>query len=216
VVVTKILVILLFFALIMTIMTSMAGSSRTLFQGGNDGWLPKYLDHVNPHGAPTRAMWTDLGFNMILLLMSNYVFVLAVSNVSYIIFNFLNLNAGWIHRIDNKDVHRPWRAPSVLLFAGTALAFVNVFAMGAGANIWGDRTLLTGLIAAALIIPVFSFRHYVREGGKFPEHMFGDLLLEGQTELGPKRAGVLPYLALVAGVITMLAGYLIFQTEMFL
>jgi hypothetical protein len=143
--------------------------------------------------------------------MSNYVFVLAVSNVSYIIFNFLNLNAGWIHRMDNKDVHRPWRAPTVLLAAGTALAFVNVFAMGAGADIWGKRTLLTGLIAAALIVPVFAFRHYVREGGKFPQHMFSDLLLEGQTELGPKRAGVLPYVAFFAGVIVMLTGYAIFQ-----
>jgi hypothetical protein len=30
--------------------------------------------------------------------MSDYLFVLAVSNVCYIVFNFLNLNAGWIHR----------------------------------------------------------------------------------------------------------------------
>jgi hypothetical protein len=37
-------------------------------------------------------MWTDLGFNVILLLMSDYVFVLAASNVGYIIFNFLNLH----------------------------------------------------------------------------------------------------------------------------
>lgn len=213
--VTNLIVVLLFFSLIMCIMTSMAGSSRTLYQGGNDGWLPKYLDHVNKHGAPTNAMWTDLGFNMILLLMSDYIFVLAVSNVCYIIFNFLNLNAGWIHRIDNKDVHRPWRAPSVLLFAGTALAYVNVFAMGGGADVWGKRTLITGLVAAALIIPVFLFRHYVRDKGKFPDHLFKDLLLEGQTELGPKRAGVLPYVAFGGGVVVMLISYLIFQTSVF-
>jgi amino acid transporter len=211
--VTKILVVLLFFSLLMTIMTSMAGSSRTLYQGGNDGWLPKYLDKVNKHGAPTNAMWTDLGFNVILLLMSNYVFVLAVSNVCYILFNFLNLNAGWIHRIDNKDARRPWRAPTPLLYAGTGLAFVNVFAMGAGADVWGKRTLLTGLIAAALIVPVFLFRHYVRDKGKFPDHLFSDLIPEGQTELPPKRAGVLPYIALLAGVVVMATGYYIFQVH---
>lgn len=213
--ITKLLVILLFFSLLMTIMTSMAGSSRTLYQGGKDGWLPKYLDHTNKHGAPTHAMWTDLGFNLILLLMSNYVFVLAVSNVCYILFNFLNLNAGWIHRIDNKDVHRPWRSPTVLLFAGTGLAYVNVFAMGGGADVWGKRTLLTGLVAAALIVPVFLFRHYVRDKGKFPDHLFSDLLLEGQTELGPKKAGVLPYVALAVGAGVMLLGYVIFQTSVF-
>ena len=109
--ITKILVVLLFFSLIMAIITAMAGSSRTLNQGGRDGWLPKYLSYLNPHGAPTRAMWTDLVFNLILLSMSNHLFVLAVSNCNYLIFNFLNLNAGWIHRIDNPNVKRPWRCP---------------------------------------------------------------------------------------------------------
>jgi hypothetical protein len=32
----------------------------------------------------------------------------------------------------------------------------------------------------------------------------------GQTELGPTRAGILPYLALAGGVASMAAGYLIF------
>jgi len=49
-------------ALVLCIMTAMAGSSRTLYQGSVDGWLPRYLSHVNEHGAPTRAMWTDLVF----------------------------------------------------------------------------------------------------------------------------------------------------------
>lgn len=142
-VVTKALVILLFFSLIMAIITAMAGSSRTLNQGGRDGWLPKYLGHVNPHGAPTRAMWTDLAFNLILLSMSNYLFVLAVSNCNYLIFNFLNLNAGWIHRIDNPNVKRPWRCPNWLLALGTILAYINAFLLGAGANVWGAGTLLS-------------------------------------------------------------------------
>ena len=86
------MVILLILALVLSIITAMAGSSRTLYQGSVDGWLPKYLSYVNEHGAPTRAMWTDLCFNLILLMMSNYLFVLAVSNCLYIIFNFINLH----------------------------------------------------------------------------------------------------------------------------
>ena len=102
---------LLILALMLTIMTAMAGSSRTLYQASVDGWLPRYLSHVNEQGAPTRAMWTDLGFNLILLMMSDYLFILAASNVGYIIFNFLNLNAGWIHRMDRPNWERPYRAP---------------------------------------------------------------------------------------------------------
>ncbi len=57
-------------------------------------------------------MWTDLVFNLFLLAIAAsdataYFFILAVSNCGYIIFNFLNLNAGWIHRIDSGHIARP-------------------------------------------------------------------------------------------------------------
>jgi amino acid transporter len=202
-------VLMLLLALILSIVTAMAGSSRTLYQGSVDGWLPRYLAHVNPHGAPTFAMWTDLCFNLVLLLLSDYVFVLAVSNCCYIIFNFLNLNAGWIHRIDNAGVKRPWRAPDWLLAAGTTLAFVNAFLLGAGANVYGSGTLLTGLIAAALVLPVFAWRHWVVDRGRFPERMLADLGVDN-VALQQRAAGALPYLALGGGVAAMAAGRLLF------
>jgi len=202
--------VLLIFTLLLAVMTSMAGSSRTLYQGGVDGWLPKYLSRVNTHGAPTGGMWTDLSFNLILLLMSDYLFVLAVSNVNYLIFNYLNLNAGWIHRMDNPSVERPWRAPNALLTAGVILSMVNAFMLGAGANVWGKGTLLAGFFSAAMVIPVFLYRHFVTDKGKFPDHMWSDLIPEGKTELGPTRAGFLPYLALLAGIGFVFLGWLIF------
>ncbi|MDP5360974.1 MAG: APC family permease, partial [Paracoccaceae bacterium] len=101
-------------------MTAMAGSSRTLYQGSRDGWLSQYLSHANEHGAPTNAMWTDLVFNLFLLALASdaggYFHVRAISNLGYLTFNVLNLNAGWIHRIDSGHVHRPWRAPTFLIW----------------------------------------------------------------------------------------------------
>lgn len=210
VVVTKIVVVLLIFSLLLAIMTAMSGSSRTLFQGGQDGWLPKYLSHLNKHHVPTSAMWTDLGVNMVLLLMSDYIFILAWSNVNYLIFNFLNLNAGWIHRIDNPRVPRPYKIPTWLMALGGCMAYLNMFFMGAGANAWGGSTLLFGWVAALIAIPVFYYRHYVTDKGKFPGDMFADLVPEGETELGPKRAGILPYLAVAGGLGSMMLGYSIF------
>ena len=202
-VVTQIFVILMIIALFLAIMTAMAGSSRTLYQGSRDGWLPKYLGTVNEHGAPRRAMWTDVAFNVFLLALASdaggYFYVLAISNVGYILFNFLNLNAGWIHRIDSAHIERPWKAPTWLLGLNTVLAFVNALFLGAGAKVWGyENALWSGLAFAALIIPVFWFRHYFQDGGKFPKEAYDDLgLKEGET--GERKAGMLPYLTLILG-----------------
>ncbi len=202
-VVTQIFVILMILALFLAIMTAMAGSSRTLYQGSKDGWLPRYLTHVNEHGAPTRAMWTDLAFNVFLLALASdlagYFYVLAISNVGYIIFNFLNLNAGWIHRIDSGHIARPWKAPTFLIGLNTVLAFVNALFLGAGAKVWGYNTALwAGLVMAALIIPVFYYRHYIQDGGRFPKGALEDLGLK-EGEMGERKAGILPYLALILG-----------------
>lgn len=207
-VVTQIFVILMVMALFMAIMTALAGSSRTLYQGSKDGWLPKYLSGVNEKGVPSKAMWTDFSFNVFLLALasdaSGYFYVLAISNVGYILFNFLNLNAGWIHRIDSGHMERPWKAPTWLIALNTVLAFVNALFLGAGAKVWGyENALWSGLIFAALIIPVFWYRHYYRDGGKFPKEAYDDLgLTEG--DLGERKAGVLPYVTLVAGAALVL------------
>ena len=207
-VITQVFVILMILGLFLAIMTAMAGSSRTLYQGSRDGWLPKYLSHVNRNGAPTGAMWTDYGFNLFLLALASdaggYFYVLAISNVGYILFNFLNLNAGWIHRIDSGHIERPWKAPAVLIGINTVLAFVNLLFLGAGAKVWGySNALWAGLIFAALIIPVFAYRHYVQDGGQFPKEAMAEMGLTG-NDLGERKAGMRPYLTLAAGAVVVL------------
>lgn len=207
-VIKQIFVVLMILALVLSIMTAMAGSSRTLYQGSVDGWLPRYLSQTNEHGAPTRAMWTDLAFNLFLLALATdaggYYRILAISNVGYIIFNFLNLNAGWMHRIDSGHLPRPFRAPTWLIGLNTILAFVNAAIMGAGAKVWGySDSLWVGFGFAALIIPVFAYRHYMQDKGQFPAGSLDDLGLTGQ-DLGERKAGMLPYLTLLAGIAVVL------------
>ncbi len=197
VIVTNIFVATLILSLLLIVMTSMMGSSRTLYQASVDGWFPRYLSRVNKHGAPTAAMWTDLGFNLILLLASDYFAVLMISNVCYFIFNFLNLQSGWIHRIDRSDWERPYRCPTWLLALAASFGFVNIAFMGAGANVWGEGTLRNGLVAAALIVPVFLFRHYIQDKGEFPAPG-GEGGYESYERVVTPRAGLRPYLALVA------------------
>ena len=194
VVVFNIIVVMLVLSILLIVMTSMMGSSRTLYQASVDGWLPKYLSHVNEHGAPTRAMWTDLIFNLFLLLMSNYMAVLSISNVCYMIFVFLNLQSGWIHRLDRADWPRPYKCANWLLLLGALCGFLDLVFVGAGANFQGENTLRNGLIATFLIVPVFIYRHYWQDKGQFPASMRKDM------ELPHARAGILPYLALLLAV----------------
>jgi amino acid transporter len=208
VLVTKLIVIMLLLSLLLIVMTSMLGSSRTLYQASVDGWLPRYLSRLNAHGAPTAAMWTDLCFNLVLLMMSDYFTVLTVSNVCYLLFNFLNLQAGWIHRIDRADVERPFRCPTWLLATGGVLGFVNMIFVGAGADIWGAGTLRNGLIATALILPVFIYRHYIQDKGVFPQAMREDVGMAEEKPF-PRRAGILPYLALAGCGAVILISHLL-------
>lgn len=205
---SNVFVVLLLLSLLLSIMTAMAGSSRTLYQGSVDGWLPKFLSHVNEHGAPTSAMWTDLIFNLILLLMSDYVFVLAASNVGYIIFIFMNLNAVWIHRMDRPQWKRPFKAPTYLLVISIALGYMNLIFLGMGSDIWGAGTLVTGLAFAALIIPVFLIRHYIQDKGYFPVTTTDDIHLD-QEKIVTSRAGILPYLALGIGLVVVITSRLL-------
>jgi hypothetical protein len=50
----------------------------------------------------------------------------------------------------------------------------------------------------------------VVDRGKFPAHMYQDLLIGSDKELRPKRAGMLPYVALAGGAASCLLGYVIF------
>lgn len=193
---------MLLVALVLSLITSMAGSSRTLYQASIDGWLPKYLSKVNANGAPVNAAMTNLAFNLLLLLMSDYVFVLGASNVGYLIFNFLNLNSGWMHRVDRPNQFRPWRAPTVVILIGAVLAYVNLAFMGFGADLYGSGTLLAGLCFAALIIPVFVYRHFVQDKGQFPAEMIADLEIQADGK-AVRRAGFWPYLVLASAVVVV-------------
>jgi hypothetical protein len=78
-----------------------------------------------------------------------------------------------------------------LLAFGTILGFVNAFLLGAGADVWGKGTLMSGIVAIAMIVPVFIFRHFIQDKGVFPANMLADLTPDG-GRLGERKAGMLP------------------------
>lgn len=204
---TNFIVVMLLLSIALAVMTSMAGSSRTLYQASVDGWLPRYLTKVNKHGSPIYAMLTDLSFNLILLMMSDYMVVLLASNCGYILFNWLNLQSGWIHRIDRAEVTRPFRAPTVLLGFNVLLSFCNLAFLGVAAAKISTTNIVIGLIICAMILPVFFFRHYIQDKGVFP----ASTLEAEESGAAMKKCGLLPYFAILCGVCTVLGFYHLFS-----
>ncbi|WP_415767866.1 APC family permease [Paraburkholderia sp. J69-1] len=201
----NVMVVMLMLSILLIVMTSMMGSSRTLYQASVDGWLPRYLSRVNEHGAPTAAMWTDLGFNLVLLAMSDYMTVLSISNVCYMLFVFLNLQSGWIHRMDRPSWHRPFRCPTWLLVAGAVCGYANLVFVGAGANLQGENTLRDGLFAVLLIVPVFAYRHYWQDRGRFPAGSAHDMELA--VTVRSRWKSLAPYGALALAAATIAASH---------
>ena len=160
-------------------------------------------------------MWTDSVFNLILLSIASvdataFYFILAVSNCGYIIFNFLNLNAGWIHRIDSGHIARPYRAPTFLLALGGIFAFVNAMFMGAGAKVWNP----VGALGGPRSLPPSSSRcsasGTMSRTRQVPAHDAGRSRPEGWRPAVQKKAGILPYLVLVAGLAVVLISNWVF------
>ena len=86
-----------------------------------------------------------------------------------------------------------------------------MFLLGAGAKVYGEATLATGIIAASLIIPVFLYRHYVTDKGEFPAQTLADLAIANTGEADRRKAGILPYVTLIAGAAIILVATLIFR-----
>jgi amino acid transporter len=165
----QIITLMLIFALLLAISTAMAGGSRTLYQGSIDGLLPRYLSHLNSHGVPTKAMWTDLIVNIFLLMLGSPIFVLAASCVAYVLCICMDMNAGWMHRIQRPNHPRPYVAPNWLIFVGgPILSIINLAFIIFGANVYAPGALWFGLVAIALCLPIFYYRHYIVDKGRWP------------------------------------------------
>ena len=104
-----------------------------------------------------------------------------------------------------------WIQPAWLIGFNTILAFVNALFLGAGAKVWGyQNALWAGLIFSTLIIPVFYFRHFIQDHGRFPAGSLEALGLE-DGDMGVRKAGVLPYVTLAVGAAVVLWANWYFQ-----
>jgi hypothetical protein len=61
-----------------------------------------------------------------------------------------------------------------------------------------------------VVVPVFIWRHYIVDKGRFPPDMLADLDVD-ERDLDNRRAGMLPYVTLAAGVLVVIVSNWLFQ-----
>ena len=151
---------LLLVALLLSINTAILGSSRTLYQASKDSWTFRFLQWTSPRGVPLKAMGFDVVFNLFLMMLGNPIYILAASTVGYMIFNVLNLVAGYLLRKDAPAAARPYRAPVVMIRLGVVLAAVNLVLLFVGAPSWGWKYVGLGWLIVLSGIVIYYYRSW--------------------------------------------------------
>ena len=152
------LIALLLVALLLSINTAILGSSRTLYQASKDSWTFRFMQYTSRRGVPLKAMGFDVAFNLVLMMLGNPIYILAASTVGYMIFNVLNLVAGYLLRKDAPAATRPYRAPTTMIRLGVVLAAVNLVLLFVGAPSWGWSYVGLGWLIVLLGIVIYYCR----------------------------------------------------------
>ncbi len=155
-------------ALLMSMLNAIMGCSRSLYQSSEDGMMPRFLTHLNKHGAPDQAMAFTAVASMIIVLFGTPLRIYIFSNVGYLFAILLVFYAYFLHRTSQPDMVRPVRLPDGARWVALVLAiFLTVLWAYGGWNspaiVVGAKDpslFILGLVAIALYFPMYAWRKY--------------------------------------------------------
>jgi amino acid transporter len=142
--------------------TFIIGSSRTIYQMAQDGYLPSVFSKINRHGAPVGSIgWDVLVIGIMLVVFgTNVVNVVAAANFGYLIV-FVLLPIAYLvlrkHPGGRLGSFR-WGRPVALLAVG--LAALNLLMLVVGGAQWGLSVVLIGVGVSLLILPISLATRY--------------------------------------------------------
>jgi amino acid transporter len=155
--------IVLIFGLILSINGNILTSSRAIYQMSQDGYTFRFLGKLNRHGVPARAMAFDLIMNLLLMLIGTPLFILAASNVGYML--VLPLITGGALRLRKRlpNAERPFKVHKTTLWVSFIVALLGIVMLVGGVYTWGVKDIGLGLILLLLCFPIYYFRKYVED-----------------------------------------------------
>lgn len=143
--------------------TFIIGSSRTIYQMAQDGYLPPAFAKINKRGAPVGSIAWDVVVIGVMLVVfgTNVVSVVAAANFGYLIVFVLLPIAYLVLR--KHPAGRPgsfrWGRPAAAL--AVALSLANLVMLLFGGLQWGLSVVLIGVCVSLLILPIsFATRRF--------------------------------------------------------
>lgn len=156
-------IVILILMLILNMNSSMLTSSRALYQMSADGYTFKFLTRLNRRGVPARAMAFDVAVNLLLMLLGTPLFILAASNVGYMLALPIITGGALRLRKTAPAMERPFRVRMPMLWAAFVVALFGVVMLIGGIYTWGLKNIGIGIIVLLISIPIYYFRKYVEE-----------------------------------------------------
>lgn len=123
-------ILMLIAAMVLLTNTAMNGASRAMRSMAKHGELPKWFGKTNKHGVPFRGMIAISIFNMFLILLKYPIYVLAASNMGYILCNSL-ANFAFVDTKLNSEkfkgyIEKAFKAPKGWIISGLFFGILNV------------------------------------------------------------------------------------------
>lgn len=164
---------MLIIALALSGLNALMGCSRSLYQISSDGQLPRWWQHLNKHGVPDHAMFTNVGLSVVGVFMGGATAIYAFSNVGYL-GSFVPVLIGfYLFRKYYPNARRPFRLPEFSKYVALAMAvlFFVVWLVGGilYAVIGGQGIYyFIGWVVALLYLPLYWYRSRIED--KKSEH----------------------------------------------
>jgi len=136
--------------------TFIIGSSRTIYQMSQDGYLPPIFGKINKRGAPVGSIAWDVVVIGVMLVVfgTDVVNVVAAANFGYLIVFVLLPIAYLVLR--KHPAGRPgsfrWGRP--IAWLAVALSLANLVMLLVGGVQWGISVVLIGVCVSLLILPI--------------------------------------------------------------
>ena len=140
----------------------LTGVCRTLSQLSDDGLLPRFFaKRIRRTDAPWVATAFTAACAIVFLLIGDPVWLIAAANLTYLIGIALPNVAVWLLRRDQPNMHRPYRAPRGMIWAGLIAALTWGVSTILGFQQFGLPTVIFGLVltySGAILMPGGSGR----------------------------------------------------------